>query len=43
MLGLQEMVGSQGGEVIKEAQGYKGQEEILEEMDHLDYTEGSLG
>lgn len=43
MLGLQEMVGSQEKEVIKEAQECEGKEEILEEMDHRDSTEGSLG
>lgn len=43
MLGLQEMVDSPEKEVIKEAQGCEGEEEILEEMDHLDSTKGSLG
>lgn len=43
MLGLQEMVDSQEKEVIKEAQGCEGEEEIPEEMDHLDSTKGSLG
>lgn len=41
--GLQEMVGSREREVIKEAQGCKGEEEILEEMGHLDSIKGSLG
>lgn len=36
-------MGSRDREVIKEAQGCMGEEEIPEEMDHLDYTEGSLG
>lgn len=43
MLGLQEMVGSQEREVIKEAQGCEGEEGIPEEMDYRDSTEGSLG
>lgn len=43
MLGLQEMVDSQEKEVIKEAQGLEGEEETLEEMDHLGSTKGSLG
>lgn len=43
MLGLQEMVDSPEKEVIKEAQGCEGEEEIPEDMDHLDSTEGSLG
>lgn len=43
MLGLQEMVDSQEKEVIKEAQGFEGEEEIPGEMDHLDSKEGSLG
>lgn len=43
MLGLREMVDSQEKEVIKEAQGREGEEEILEEMDHLDSTKGRLG
>lgn len=43
MLGLQEMVDSQEKEVIKESQGFKGEEEIPGEMDRLGSTEGSLG
>lgn len=43
MLGLQEMADSQEKEVIKEAQGCEEEEEIPEEMDHLDSTEGRLG
>lgn len=43
MLGLLEIMGSQEEEVIKEAQDCKGEEEILEEMDYPDSTEGSLG
>lgn len=40
---LQEMMGSQDREVIKEAQGCKGEEEIPEEMDHLGCTGDRLG
>lgn len=43
MLGLQETVDSQEKEVIKEAQGCEGEEEIPGEMDRLDSREGSLG
>lgn len=43
MLGLRETVDSQEKEVIKEAQGCEGEEEIPGAMDHLDSTEGSLG
>lgn len=43
MLGLQETVDSQEKEVIKEAQGCEGEEEIQGEMDRLDSTEGSPG
>lgn len=42
-LGSQEMMGSQDREVIKEAQGCKGEEEIPEEMEYLDCTEDRLG
>lgn len=42
-LGSQEMMGSRDQEVIKEAQGCKGKEEIPEEMEYLDCTEDSQG